>query len=111
MLLIAIHPQTRYPSLDYARWTPPAAMNYLLEQNETPRRSRTRLRCEDLKQVTTLWAAATLILLEMTIDASAAIILVPAAACGDLHAEGWPAPPLQVQVMNPSAPTWSTHGT
>ena len=94
-----------------ARCTPAAATNYLLEHIETSRRSRTRLRCEDLKKVTTLWAAATLILLEMTIDASAAIILVPAAACGDLHAGGWPAPPLHLQVMNPSAPTWSTHGT
>ena len=94
-----------------ARWTPAAATNYLLEKIDTARRPATTLRFEDLKKVTTFWAAATLILLEMTVDASAAIILVPAAACGDLHAEGWPAPPLQVQVMNPSAPTWSTHGT
>ena len=94
-----------------ARCTPPAAMNYLLEQNETPRRSCTRLRCEDLKKVTTLWAAATLILLEMTVDAIAAIILVPAAACGGLHAGEWPARPLRLQVMNPSARTWSTQGT
>ena len=94
-----------------ARWTPAAATNNLLEQIETSRRSRTRLRCEDLKKVTTFWAAATFIFVEMTIDASAAIILVPAAACGDLHAGGWPALLLQLQVMNLSAPTWSTQGT
>ena len=94
-----------------ARCTPAAAINYLLEQNETPRRPPTRLRFEDLKKVTTFWAAATLILLEMTVDAIAAIILVPAAACGGLHAGGWPARPLRLQVMNPSAPTWSTQGT
>ena len=34
--------------------------------------------------MTILWDAATFIFVEMTIDASAAIILVPAAACGDL---------------------------
>ena len=94
-----------------ARCTPAAATNYLLEQIETSRRSRTRLRCEDLKKVTTFWAAATFIFVKMTIDASAAIILVPAAACGDLHAGGWPALLLQLQVMNLSAPTWSTQGT
>ena len=94
-----------------ARCTPPAARNYLLEQNETPRRPPTRMRFEDLKKVTTFWAAATLILLEMTVYAIAATILVPAAARGGLHAGGWPALPLHLQVMNPSAPTWSTHGT
>ena len=97
-----------------ARCTPAAATNYLLEQTQTPREPRTKLRCKDLKKVTTFWAAATFIFVEMTIDASAAIILVPAAACGDLHAGpagGWPALLLQLQVMNLSAPTWSTQGT
>ena len=46
------------------------------------------MRCEDLKKVTTLWAAATFILLEMTIDASAAIILVPAAARVAIYTQG-----------------------
>ena len=36
-----------------ARCTPAAATNYLLEKIETSRLSPTRLRCEDLKQVTT----------------------------------------------------------
>ena len=94
-----------------ARWTPAAATNYLLEKIDTARRPPTTLRFEDLKKVTTFWAAATLILLEMTVDAIAAIILVPAAACGGLHAGEWPARPLHLQVMNPSAPTWSTQGT
>ena len=94
-----------------ARCTPPAAMNYLLEKIDTTRRPPTTLRFEDLKKVTILWAAATFIILEMTVYASAATISVPAAACGGLHAEGWPARPLHLQVMNPSAPTWSTHGT
>ena len=94
-----------------ARCTPPAAMNYLLEKIDTTRRPRTTLRFEDLKKVTILWAAATFIILEMTVYASAATISVPAAACGSLHAEGWPARPLRLQVTNPSAPTWSTQGT
>ena len=58
--------------------------------------------------MTILWAAATFIILEMTVDAIAAIILVPAAACGGLHAGEWPARPLQLQVMNPSARTGQT---
>ena len=94
-----------------ARCTPPAAMNYLLEKIDTTRRPPTTLRFEDLKKMTTFWAPATFIFVEMTIDASAAIILVPAAACGDLHAGGWPALLLEVQVMNLLAPTWSTQGT
>ena len=61
--------------------------------------------------MTILWAAVALILLDMSIDASAATISVAAAACGGLHAGGWPAPLLHLQVMNPSAPTWSTQGT
>ena len=77
-----------YTPVEAPTWT--IAINYLLEQNETPRRPPTRLRFEDLKKVTTFWAAATLILLEMTVDAIAAIILVPAAACGGLHAGEWP---------------------
>ena len=94
-----------------ARCTPAAATNDLLEQIDTARRPPTRLRSEDLKQMTILWAAATFIFVKMTVYASAAIISVPAAACGSLHAGGWPARPLHLQVMNPSAPTWSTHGT
>ena len=94
-----------------ARCTPPAATNDLLEQIDTARWSPTRLRSEDLKQMTILWAAATFIFVKMTVYASAATISVPAAACGSLHAGGWPALLLEVQVMNPSAPTWSTHGT
>ena len=91
-----------------ARCTPAAATNYLLEKIDTARRPPTRLRSEDLKKMTTFWAAATFILLEMTVDAIAAIILVAAAARGGLHAGGWPARPLRLQMMNPSAPTWST---
>ena len=94
-----------------ARCTPAAATNYLLEKIDTARRPPTRLRSEDLKKMTTFWAAATFILLEMTVDAIAAIILVAAAARGGLHAGGWPARPLRLQMMNPSAPTWSTQGT
>ena len=94
-----------------ARWTPAAATNYLLEKIDTARRPPTTLRFEDLKKVTILWAAATFIILEMTVYASAATISVPAAACGSLHAGRWPARPLRLQVTNPSAPTWSTQGT
>ena len=61
--------------------------------------------------MTILWAAATFIFVKMTVNAITATILVAAAARGGLHAGGWPAPPLHLQVMNPSAPTWSTHGT
>ena len=92
-----------------ARCTPAAATNDLLEQIDTARRPPTRLRCEDLKQMTILWAAATFIFVKMTINAITATILVAAAARGGLHAGGWPAPPLRLQVMNPSAP-WSTQG-
>ena len=72
-----------------ARCTPPAARNYLLEQIDTARRPPTRLRSEDLKQMTILWAAATFIMtfifVKMTVYASAATISVPAAACGSLY--------------------------
>ena len=37
-----------------SRWTPAAAMNDLLEHIDTARRPRTRLRSEDLKQMTIL---------------------------------------------------------
>ena len=111
--------------LDFLGWRPSDTRI----QNPSPRDQRFPLVCPYTKSksqdvqgcrsqvgfrighYSTFWAAATFIFVEMTIDASAAIILVPAAACGDLHAGGWPAPPLHVQVMNSSAPTWSTHGT
>ena len=54
-----------------------------------------------LKDTTTLWAAATSIFLVMPLNATAAQILVPAAAFGGPHAEGWPALPLHLQVTSP----------
>ena len=41
--------------------------------------------------MTTLWAAATFIFLEMPLNATAVTISVAAAAFGGHHAEGWPA--------------------
>ena len=46
--------------------------------------------------MTTFWATVTYIVLEMAIDATAATILVAAAAFGGPHAEGWPALPLHI---------------
>ena len=43
------------------------------------------------KDTTTLWAAATFMFLEMPLNATAAHILVAAAAFGGPHAKGWPA--------------------
>ena len=64
-----------------------------------------------IKDMTILWAAATFIFLKTPVNATAATILVAAAAFGGAHAEGWPALPLQRQVTSPFAPAWSTHGT
>ena len=47
-----------------------------------------------LKDMTILWAATTFIFLVMPLNATAAHILVPAAAFGSPHAEGWPALPV-----------------
>ena len=58
-----------------------------------------------------LRAAATFIFLKTPVNATAATILVAAAAFGGAHAEGWPALPLHLQVTSPFAPAWSTHGT
>ena len=44
--------------------------------------------------MTILWAATTFIFLVMPLNATAAHILVPAAAFGSPHAEGWPALPV-----------------
>jgi hypothetical protein len=70
-----------------------------------------RLNCRALKDMTILWAAATFIFLKTPVNATAATILVAAAAFGGVHAEGWPALPLHLQVTIPFAPAWSTHGT
>ena len=52
------------------------------------------------KDTTTLWAAATFMFLEMPLNATAAHILVAAAAFGGPHAKGWPAlHPLSVFVI------------
>ena len=48
-----------------------------------------------------LWAAATSTLLKMPLNATAATILVAAAAFGGAHAEGWPALPLHLHATNP----------
>jgi hypothetical protein len=56
--------------------------------------------CCALKDMTTLWAAATFMFLEMPLNATAAHILVAAAAFGGPHAKGWPAlHPLSVFVI------------
>ena len=53
------------------------------------------------KDTTTLWAAATFMFLEMPLNATAAHILVAAAAFGGPHAKGWPAlHPLSVFVTH-----------
>ena len=59
--------------------------------------------------MTTLWAAATFIFLEMSLNAAAAHILVPAAAFGGPYAKGWPALPLHLQVTSSFAPAWSIY--
>jgi len=55
-----------------------------------------RLNCRALKDMTILWAAATFIFLKTPVNATAATILVAAAAFGGAHAEGWPALPLDL---------------
>ena len=50
-----------------------------------------RLNCRALKDMTILLAAATFIFLKTPVNATAATILVAAAAFGGAHAEGWPA--------------------
>ena len=67
---------------------PAAAM---LEQIQPSRWSPRRLNCRVLKDMATLWAATTFLFLEMPVNATAAHILVPAAAFGGPHSEGWPA--------------------
>ena len=55
------------------------------------------------KDTTTLWAAATFMFLEMPLNATAAHILVAAAAFGGPHAKSWPALPLHLQGDRPLA--------
>ena len=87
---------------------PAAAM---LELIHPSRGSSMWLICRNLKDVTFLWAAATFIFMKTPVNATAATILVAAAAFGGAHAEGWPALPLHLQVTSPLAPAWSTRGT
>ena len=68
-----------------------------------------RLNCRTLKDMTIMAAAG--IFLKTPVNATAATILVAAAAFGGAHAEGWPALPLHLQVTSPFAPAWSTRGT
>ena len=83
----------------------------MLEQIQPSGWSPTRLHCWALKDMVILWAAATSILLKMPLNATAATILVAAAAFGGAHAEGLPALPLHLQVTSLFAPAGSTHGT
>ena len=79
---------------------PAAAM---LEQIQPSGWSPTRLHCWALKDMVIFWAAATSILLKMPLNATAATILVAAAAFGGAHVRITEARGLTEQVAGPGS--------
>ena len=111
-LPVNLHPPNSAPFFGQVGWQVHAGGGHAGADSTvkmTTHEVTTRLHCWALKDTTALWAAATFMFLEMPLNATAAHILVAAAAFGGPHAKGWPA--LSPQVTSPFAPAWSIHGT